>query len=121
MHWGYTAATREGPVEVTLSEQMLAFGLEPPECPELPELGLAAWSAFWELNARRPPGFDSLSPFSYTEIHHWLNIMGRQLLREEIQWLIDMDDAWLAAIREERDAAQERKKEESETKKGKAW
>ena len=116
MEWGYTAASREGPVEVTLAEQMRVFGLEPPECPVLPELGLYAWESFWELNARRPPGFDSLAPISYTEMQHWLNLTGRQLLREELGWLVQMDDAWMAAISAERAAAQERKQAESESK-----
>jgi len=114
MHWGHTAASPSGPVEVTYAEQMEAFGLEPPQAPEVPECGVDVLACFWELNARRPAGFEQLCPVSYTEIHHYLELTGKQLDRVEVGWLIQMDNAWLHAISEQRAERQEREREKAE-------
>ena len=100
---------------------MEAFGLEPPEKPEIPLCGVDVLACWWELSARRSSGFEQLNPISYTEIHHYLQLTGKQLDRIEIGWLIDMDNAWLRAISEQRAERQEREKEkaEAERRKGK--
>lgn len=89
-------------------------GVEVPPQPEIPVCADHVWHWWWELNARRAPGFDNLAPISYAEIHSWILLTGRYVRPEEITWLVQMDNAWLGAIADERKARQERDKEESE-------
>lgn len=114
MHWGHKIADRGGPVEVTRHEYNTQAGVETPAQPEVPFCALHVWGYWWELNARRPPGFESIAPFSFTEIHFWQAATGRSLDTAEITWLIAMDDAWLDEIAKERKARNEREKEEAE-------
>lgn len=74
------------------------------------------WEWWWELNTRRPPGFETLAPISYSEIHSWILLTGKYIAPEEIGWLIQMDNAWMATISEERNAKRDREKEESDRK-----
>ena len=76
--------------------------------------GEHVWKWWWELNARRPPGFDNLAPISYSELRSWILLTGKYVAPEEIRWLIQMDNAWLSAIAEERNARREREKEEAD-------
>ena len=69
------------------------------------------WDWWWELNARRIPGVDNLAPITYTEITQLLLLTRRIVAPEEINWLIQMDNAWLTAISEERRAKHDRDKE----------
>lgn len=71
------------------------------------------WDWWWELNARRGPGFDSLAPLTYTEVAHWKRETGRQIIctSVEVRWLMMMDDRWLKTIADERKDRQEREKE----------
>jgi hypothetical protein len=85
--------------------------------PEIPDCAQHVWEWWWELNTRRPPGFDSLAPLSYGEIQAWLFLSGRFVAPEEVKWLIDMDNAWLTAVATEREARREREREEAERKK----
>ena len=101
-------------MEVTRLEYNEQAGVESPPQPEIPECAEHVWNWWWQLNARRQPGFDSLAPFSYAEIHSWILLTCRYVAPEEIAWLIQMDDAWLATIAEERKARSEREKERSE-------
>jgi hypothetical protein len=113
-----TLASREGPVEVdrlTYNEQA---GAETPEQPDVPECARRVWKWWWELNARRPPGFDSVVPLSYTEIRNWILLTGTMVAPEEIQWLIQMDNAWLGQIATEKQDKADREKQEAEIKKG---
>jgi hypothetical protein len=80
--------------------------------------GEHVWAWWWELNARRPPGFESLAPLSYGEIHSWILLLGKRVATEEIRWLIQMDNAWMHSIAEERKARRERDKEEADRNKG---
>jgi len=89
-----------------------------PDQPEIPQCAQHVWEWWWELNTRRPPGFDSLAPISYSEIISWLYLTGRYVSPEEIGWLIQMDNAWMNSIAEERKARTEREKEEAELKQG---
>jgi len=72
------------------------------------------WKWWWELNSRRPPGFDNLAPISYSELRAWILLTGKYVAPEEIRWLIDMDNAWMTAIAEERKARREREKAEAD-------
>jgi len=85
----------------------------------VPECGEHVWHWWWELNSRRPPGFDSLAPISYSEIINWLYLTRRYVSPEEIGWLVQMDNAWMTAIAEERKARSEREQEEAERKRSK--
>ena len=114
MHWGHTVVSKSGPVEVTRQEQNTQAGVETPAQPELPFCAEHVWPWWWELNARRAPGFESIVPISYSEICHWMIATGRTLLPHETRWLVAMDDAWLDEIAKERKARQERDKEKSE-------
>jgi hypothetical protein len=76
------------------------------------------WDWWWQLNTRRPPGFESLAPISYSEICSWLLLTGIQAAPEEIRWLIAMDNAWLSAIAKERKAKQERDKDDAKKNRG---
>lgn len=71
---------------------------------------------WWELNARRGPGFDSLAPLTYSELESWKVATGREIVCTPIEakWLMTMDNAWLNAVAGERKAKQERDKERAE-------
>lgn len=43
-------------------------------------------------------------PLTYAEIASWSRMTGEALLREEISVITDMDDAYLSALTEEREA-----------------
>lgn len=118
LKWGHTVASRNGPVEVTRKEYNQQAGAETPEQPTVPQCAQHVWEWWWQLNARRPPGFDSLVPLSYTELLAWLQLTGRYVAPEEIEWLIQMDNAWLVAIAQERKYKAEREKEKAERNKG---
>jgi len=84
--------------------------------PTIPECAQHVWEWWWELNARRAPGFDSLSPLSYSEIHSWILLTKRFVAPEDIRWLMQMDDAWLRQISTERKDKSEREKDEADRK-----
>ena len=119
MHWGHKVAARGGPVEVTRKEYNEQAGAETPEQPSVPACGEHVWRWWWELNTRRPPGFDNLAPISYGEIYAWILLLGKYVSPEEIGWLVQMDNAWMTAIAEERKARQEREREEADRKRSK--
>jgi hypothetical protein len=118
LEWGHKVASREGPVEVTRKVYNEQAGVETPRQPSIPECAAHVWGWWFELNARRGPGFDSLAPISYSEIKNWILLTGKLVTYEEIAWLVAMDNAWLLAIAEERRARSEREKEEAEIRKG---
>jgi hypothetical protein len=68
------------------------------------------WDWFWQLNARRCPGFDSMAPISYSDIYHWVTLTRTQITPDEIRMLIQLDDAYLQAISTERKEQRERDK-----------
>jgi hypothetical protein len=105
-------------VEVTRKEYNDNAGAETPPQPEIPECGKHVWAWWWELNARRPPGFDALVPLSYTEIMNWILLTGKRVSPEEIRWLIDMDNSWLSTIAQEKRDKADRDKADAERRKG---
>jgi hypothetical protein len=76
------------------------------------------WDWWWQLNARRPPGFENLAPISYTEIRSWRKETGKHLAPEDVRWIVTMDNAWLHTITKERTAKHDRDKEEANRNKG---
>lgn len=119
INWGHKVASRGGPVEVTRQEYNEQAGAETPPQPEIPVCGEHVWQWWWELNARRPPGFENLAPFSYTEIYNWILLTGLSVSYRDIRWLVAMDNAWLEAIANEKEDRRRREKEEAELNKGK--
>jgi hypothetical protein len=93
-------------------------GVETPVQPELPACAEHVWHWWWELNARRPPGFDSLAPITYGEIDHWISLTRKRVTTREINWLTQMDNAWMTAIATERKDRSDRDREEAERNKG---
>ena len=77
------------------------------------------WDWWWELNARREPGFETLSPLQYSEISHWMILTGRHPDIVEIGWMMRMDDKWLYTVSQEKKAKQEREKELADLNNGK--
>lgn len=100
---------------MTRAEYNAAFHMETPPKPDLPMEAIDAWNWWNELNSRRPPGFDSIAPISYTELIHWIVLSGNHVSREEISWILDMDNAWIAAVSRERREQRERNEEERES------
>ena len=91
--------------------------METPPQPEIPISAEHVWHWWWELNARRQPGFETLAPITYSEIHSWILLTAKMISSEEIDWLIEMDNAWLSAISQERKDRSDREKEDAERRK----
>jgi hypothetical protein len=102
MHWGHTTIGHDGQAEVTRAEYNEAFGVEVPEAPEIPDAVIHVWSWWWELSNRRKPGGESLAPLTYSEIYHWSSLTRTQITPSEIGMMIQMDDAYLRTVAEER-------------------
>ena len=112
MHWGHTIMAKGGGVDATREEYNAAFGSshKTPEAPQIPDSVMHVWEWWWHLNARRNPGFDSMSPLTYSEIYHWSALTRTQITPTETSMLILMDDAYLAAVATERKEQRERNK-----------
>ena len=112
MHWGHKVSNKGGQVEVTRAEFNEAYGAgdKTPEPPEIPDAVAHVWEWWWRLNARRSSGFDSMSPLSYSEIYHWSALTRTQITPDEINMLMQLDDAYLAAVNTERKEQRERDK-----------
>ena len=117
LEWGLTLASRTGPVPVTRKVYNEQAGADTPLQPEIPVCGAHVWEWWWKLNNRRQPGFESVAPLSYTEIKSWLELTGKIVAPEEVEWLIEMDNAFLNTVAQERRDKQERDKLEAERKK----
>ena len=116
LNWGHTVPSREGPVEVTRIDYNEHANAETPEQPTVPICAQHVYDWWWELNARRGPGFDTLAPLTYGEVAFWARLTGRQhiVTPVEVRWLMTADDAWLRTIAEERKGKQDREKEKVE-------
>lgn len=93
---------KNGQVEVTRFEYNAAFGVESPDEPEVPGAVTHVWDWWWHLNARRLPGFDAMAPITYSDIYYWSTLTRIQITPDEITMLIQMDNAYLQAVGEER-------------------
>lgn len=111
MNWGHTIAAKGGPVEVTRAEFNEAFGVEVPDQPAIPDVAMHVWLWWQHLNSRRSPGFDGLSPISYSDIYHWSALTRTQITPDEIAMLIAIDDAYIRAVNTERKEQRERNKD----------
>ena len=60
------------------------------------------WGWFWDLNRRRQHGLAGPQPLTYAELDRWSALTGTALLREEVGLLLELDDAFLAALGDER-------------------
>jgi len=110
MHWGHKVSGKGGQVDATRVEYNAAFGVESPDPPPIPDAVTHVWEWWWKLNARRVPGFDSMSPLTYSEIYHWSVLTRTKIATQEINMLIMMDDAYLQAVNAERKEQRERDK-----------
>lgn len=108
MHWGHKVSSKEGQQDATREEYNAAFGVVSPEPPEIPDAIAHVWAWFWELSARRAPGFDSITPLSYSDIYHWSALTRTQITPSEIAILIQTDDAFLQQMSRERRDQHER-------------
>lgn len=111
MHWGHKVTGKDGDVEVTRAEFNIAFGAEnkTPDVPEVPDIVEHVWTWWWQLNSRRAPGFDAMAPITYSEIYHWSTLTRTQITPNEINMLIQMDDAYIQAVNVERKEQRDRK------------
>lgn len=85
------------------------FG-QPSPSVEVPPLGQHVWEWFWTLSNRRRTGPEALS---FAEIGEWQRLTGTAVLPEEVEMLMQMDDAYLAEVRKEQEAAHVRAAEAS--------
>ena len=108
MHWGHKITGKDGQVDATRAEYNAAFGVEVPEPPDVPDQVIHVWGWWWHLNSRRAPGFDAMSPLSYSDIYHWSALTRTQITPDEINMLIQMDDAYLQAVNAERKEQRDR-------------
>lgn len=72
---------------------------------EVPEEGGHVWDWFWTLSARRRSGPEALS---FGEVAEWCRLLLQDVLPAEVEMLMEMDDAYLRAVREEQAASRAR-------------
>lgn len=85
------------------------------ETPDIPDEGEHLWRWFWALSDRRQQGMNGPHPISFFDLAQWSRLSGEIALREEINILLEMDDAYRAALAEERE---EQSKANEKPKKG---
>jgi hypothetical protein len=104
--------TKDGVISVSRAERNEQFGAEhmTPDDPVLPECIEHIWEWFWHLHGRRGQGFDSEPPIGYDTITHWMERTGILVTPEEVAMLVEMDDAYLQQVAEEKTAKRERDK-----------
>lgn len=119
MHWGHEVAGREGPQPVTRGELNAYLNVDTPDQPPIPMAAAHVWDWWWELNARRSPGFESLCPMTYSELKDWAFMTGKKPDPVESKWIMEMDDAWLDEIAKESKAKRERDQQKAANKAGK--
>ena len=88
----------------------------PPEEPEIPDYGERLWFAFWKLNSRRGPGFESPAALSYTEMQSWATLTRQRLSPDDVEVLTQMDDAYLRAVHEGQQRRREREERRNQRK-----
>jgi len=79
-----------------------ATGERPPELdvPPVPPGAQAIWGAFCDLSAARPPAAAGVAPFALSEICAWQSLHGVVLSPWEVDTLLAIDRAALAAVSE---------------------
>lgn len=88
----------------TRRERNTRFGKDSPEY-SVPDAGDHVWEWFWELSGRRRSGPEALT---YAEIGEWQRLAGVEVRREEVEMLMQMDDAFVSEVRKEQRLAMER-------------
>ena len=81
-----------------------------PEPPELPAAVERTVGQFWALSARRQRGEGGLQPLGYAEIEAYSRLTGDPITGWDIGIIIDMDDAYLSQMAEERAEESERRR-----------
>lgn len=84
-----------------------------PEEPEVPEYLFYILEWFWQISGRRKSGLSGAEPIGYAEIACWRDLMQCDPTAQEVRVLLDMDDAYMDALAEER-----REKEKQAKQKG---
>lgn len=80
------------------------FGAPSPEL-QVPDEAAHVWDWFWTLSARRRSGPEAIS---YAEIGEWQRLAGMPVRPEEVEMLIQMDNAYLDEVGLEQRAQAER-------------
>lgn len=96
----------------TRRQRNARFG-QPSPVVVVPPAGAHVWEWFWALSNRRKSGPEALS---FGEIGEWQRVTGTQIRPPEVEMLIQMDNAYLSAVRDEQEALIERRRQETEGK-----
>lgn len=75
----------------------------------MPEAGEHVWDWFWSLSARRKTGPEALT---YAEVGEWQRLTATPIRPEEVEMLMQMDDAFLAEVRQEQRALIEQQRDQ---------
>lgn len=93
----------------TVAEEWESFGVPLDDEPELPYGSGYLLEWFYQLNARRPPGFDSPAAIPYSEIEAWARLTDSNPRPHEVDALTAMDSAFLEAVHEFREQQRQEK------------
>lgn len=74
----------------------------------MPTEGMHLWLWFWRLSARRQRGEGGPQALTYAEVDSWSRLTCTKVGPEEVDILMDMDQAYLAEQFKEIRAARER-------------
>lgn len=84
----------------TMAEMYRRFGKgdEVPEQPEVPDCGAHVLQWFFELSSRRQPSMGGVSPLTFSDIAAWQNMLGIEVLVEEVRMILALDVAYRKAV-----------------------
>lgn len=84
----------------TKAEMYRRFGKESevPEAPEAPSCAAHVLQWFFELSSRRQPSMGGVSPLTFSDIAAWRDILGIEVLPEEVQMILALDVAYRKAV-----------------------
>lgn len=82
--------------------ERLGHLIDVPDDPELEQGSEYILQWFWELNAKRQPGFSGLCPLTFADIRAWQQLTGKITRPDEIEALMLMDSAYTNAIHDKR-------------------
>jgi len=87
--------------------------LTPPE-PEIPDAVEHVWEWFWQLSNKRRSGMGGMEPLSFSDIGFWAQLTRSDPLPDEIELILKLDDAYMAAVRDEQAAKQQADKQKNQ-------
>jgi hypothetical protein len=82
-----------------------------PDEPEVPEYVFYILEWFWQISSRRRSGMNGAESIGYADIACWRDLMQCDPTPQEIRVLLDMDDAFMAALAEEQREKREQDKQ----------